>query len=174
MTMSETVATLDDPPEDSRLARKSRRLKSGADRDLKIGVLLHDVARLRRNTFDQIMKPMGLTRSQWWVIANLSREDGMMQTELADFLDIGKVTLGGIIDRLEAGGWIQRQTDAADRRAKRIYLTQSAQGLLHQMRANEKILNGIVFKGFTNDERNQLSDFLRRMKTNLIADATNE
>jgi len=170
--MSGAVETLDDLPEETRVARRSRRPKSAADRDLKIGVLLHDVARLRRNTFDQIMKPMGLTRSQWWVIANLSREDGMMQTELADFLDIGKVTLGGIIDRLESGGWIKRQTDAADRRAKRIYLTESAQGLLHEMRSNEKVLNGIVFKGFSNEERNMLSDFLRRMKMNLIADAS--
>ena len=51
--------------------RKVTPLNAAATRDLRIGFLIHDVSRLRRNTFDQYMKPLGVTRSQWWVIAHL-------------------------------------------------------------------------------------------------------
>ena len=92
----------------------------------RIGFLIHDVSRLRRTVVDKALRPLGITRSQWWVLANLSRDDGtaMMQTELARVMDVGKVTLGGLIDRLESCGLVKRQADPHDRRAKRIVMTQ--------------------------------------------------
>ncbi len=135
--------------------------------DLRLGFLIHDVSRLRRNAFDQLMKPLGVTRSQWWVIAHLSRHDGMMQTELATLLDIGKVTLGGLVDRLEAGGWVERRPDPDDRRVKRVYLTPKAHSLIRDMRTAEQRHNRNVLKGFTKEERVQFADMLRRIKGNL-------
>jgi len=148
--------------------RKVTPLNAAATRDLRIGFLIHDVSRLRRNTFDQYMKPLGVTRSQWWVIAHLSRKDGMMQTELASLLDVGKVTLGGLVDRLEAGGWIDRRPAPGDRRVKNVFLTEKSLGLLKEMRAVERVLNQNVLKGFNAEERNQLADLLTRVKANLI------
>ena len=37
---------------------------------------------------DRALKPLGITRSQWWVLAFLSRHDGMTQTSLANDLDL--------------------------------------------------------------------------------------
>ena len=150
------------PPE-----RKLRPLNAAATRDLRIGFLIHDVSRLRRNTFDQYMKPLGVTRSQWWVLAHLSRKDGMMQTELAGLLDVGKVTLGGLVDRLEAGGWIDRRPNPSDRRVKNVFLTPKATGLLQEMRAVERVLNQDVLKGFSAEERQRLAELLGRVKANL-------
>ena len=58
---------------------------STEDHPFRIGFLIHDVSRLRRTIVDKALKPMGITRPQWWVLANLSRHEGggMMQTELA-------------------------------------------------------------------------------------------
>ena len=55
---------------------------SDASRDgIRLGFLIHDVSRMRRSAYDQFMKPLGITRAQWWVLAHLSRHDGMMQTQ---------------------------------------------------------------------------------------------
>ena len=72
----------------------------------RINFLVHDVSRMRSTLYDQEVRPLGLTRSQWWVLAQLPRQmpEGMLQTELAKVLEVGKVTLGGLIDRLEASG----------------------------------------------------------------------
>jgi DNA-binding MarR family transcriptional regulator len=137
--------------------------------DLKLGFLLHDVSRLRRSSFDKLMKPLGITRSQWWVIAHLSRHDGMMQTELAMLLDLGKVTLGGIVDRLEAAELVQRRPDATDRRAKRIYLTEKAIKLIRDMQQAETEHNRFVLKDITPDERESMTNLLSKMKSNLKA-----
>jgi len=150
-------------------ANPSEALETGAARDLKIGFLIHDASRLRRNVFDHFMRPLGITRSQWWVIAHLSRRDGMVQTDLASLLDIGKVTLGGLVDRLGQGGWIERRPDSEDRRAKRVFLTAKSHDVLREMRSVERMLNRGVLRGLTNDERDNLVGLLARVKTNLVS-----
>ena len=76
--------------------------------DQRLGFLMHDVSRLRRTVFDDFMKPLNITRSQWWVLAYLSRHDGMIQSDLASVLELGKAALGSLIDRLEASGLVRR------------------------------------------------------------------
>ena len=44
------------------------------DWELRLGFLIHDVSRLRRSAFDRCLKPLNVTRSQWWVLAYLSAE----------------------------------------------------------------------------------------------------
>ena len=148
---------------------------AGAALELRLGFLIHDISRLRRNAFDNLMKPLGVTRSQWWVLAHLSRHDGMMQTELATLLDVGKVTLGGLIDRLEAGGWVERRPDPVDRRVKRVYLTGNAESLLKDMRGAESRLNAEILKDVTPTQRQQLVDLMGAIKANLsrMAGSTN-
>jgi len=135
--------------------------------DLRLGFVMHDVSRLRRIAFDQLMKPIGTTRSQWWVLAHLSRRDGMGQKELADLLDIGKVTLGGLVDRLESGKLVERRADAADRRIKRVYLTPAAQKLLDVMGDAEVRLNARLLRGISAQERAGLLTLLEKIKHNL-------
>jgi DNA-binding MarR family transcriptional regulator len=98
----------------------------------------------------------------------LSRKDGMMQTELATLLDIGKVTLGGLVDRLDEAGWIERRQDVADRRAKRVYLTAKSIEVLREMRGVERMLNRRVLRGLNNEERDTLVELLTRVKANLL------
>lgn len=136
-------------------------------RDVRLGYLIHDVSRLRRNAFDQLMRPLGVTRSQWWVLAYLSRQDGMMQTQLAAILDVGKASLGSVLDRLESGGWIKRVADPIDRRVKRVFLTRSSQQLVETMSAHEQVFNEQILAGLTAADRDRLIDALSVIKTAL-------
>ncbi len=137
--------------------------------DLRLSFLIHDVSRMRRTAFDQYMKPHGVTRSQWWVLSNLSRHDGMMQTELAGMLDVGKVTVGGLVERLEQAGWVERRPDASDRRAKRVYLTDRAQRVLAEIRQAGDDMNQMAFDGLSRQDRRELFRLLTRIKDNLKA-----
>jgi DNA-binding MarR family transcriptional regulator len=136
--------------------------------DLRLGFLIHDVSRLRRIAFDQLMKPLGVTRSQWWVLAHLSRHDGMMQTELAALLDVGKVTLGGLVDRLENGNLVKRVPDPTDRRAKRVYLTPLAKKILMDMRNAEDEMNERILRGVSAVRRTEVMKALETIKHNLV------
>lgn len=137
--------------------------------DVRIGFLVHDVSRMRRTLFDQAMKPLGITRSQWWVLSQLSRHarDGMLQTDLARDLDVGKVTVGGLIDRLEAAGYVVRQPDAVDRRAKRIVVTKDGRRVLKQMVAVGQSLNQVILAGLSPEDIEVTELALSVMKDNI-------
>ncbi len=137
----------------------------------RLGFLVHDVSRLRRTVVDKVMKPMGITRSQWWVLSNLSRDSSheMMQTELANVLDIGKVTLGGLLDRLEASGYIQRNADPTDRRAKRIAMTVKGRQVLAGIQARAAELNQEMLEGVSQEEIKFAEEVLHRMKKRLLS-----
>lgn len=131
---------------------------------IRLSFLMHDVSRLRRSAYDQYMKPLGVTRAQWWVLAHLTRNDGMMQTQLADVLEVGKASLGDVIETLEAGGWVTRHPDPADRRAKRVYLAKPAQSLIQRMTALEVEFNARIFGDLDGAERKALYESLHKIK----------
>ncbi|SFQ31138.1 MarR family winged helix-turn-helix transcriptional regulator [Pseudomonas borbori] len=152
-------------------SKKNRSDSKGAEEenwDQRLGFLMHDVSRLRRVVFDSMMKPLNVTRSQWWVLAYLSRRDGMAQSDLADMLELGKAALGGIIDRLEAAEFIMRRPDPVDRRVKRIYLTSLGKQTINEMRVMSHDMSERILEGLDHDQRILLSDMLGVVKRNLL------
>jgi len=139
-------------------------INDSAREGIRLGFLIHDVSRMRRSAYDQFMKPLGITRAQWWVLAHLSRHDGMMQTQLADVLEVGKASLGDVIESLEGGGWVQRRPDPADKRAKRVYLTKPAQTLIKRMTVMENEFNSQILSDLSNEEMTDLVRVLIKIK----------
>jgi DNA-binding MarR family transcriptional regulator len=131
------------------------------------GFLLNDVARLMRTVYDRRVRSLGLTRSQWWVLNHLFRGDGVTQTELAETLEIEKPTLGRLLDRLEAKGWVRREDDATDRRAWRVYLTEEVGPAMRELRAVAAELRRDALAGLSAAERERFVDTLLAIKANL-------
>lgn len=152
-------------------AARSRAPKMGdSDNwDARLGFLMHDVSRLRRSVFDDFMRPVGITRSQWWIIAHLSRHDGMIQSDLANVLDLGKAALGALLDRLEASQFIERRPDATDRRVKRIYMTTRGAQTIQEMQLKSHVMSERILKGLSAEARRALVDNLAIVKSNLLA-----
>ena len=140
-------------------------------RPIPIGVLLHDVARLRRQLFDAEMKPLGLTRSQCWVLAHLGRHDdrGLTQSEIAGALDVGKVTLGGLVDRLEARGLVRRELSLTDRRVKHVRLTVKGRHAVATTQVMRPLVDELIMQGISPRRREELAGALLLMRSNLLA-----
>lgn len=136
------------------------------DRNLEF--LVTDVARLLRREYGRRVKGMNLTRSQWWVMVHLIRFDGCNQTQLAEELDIGKVALGGLLDRLESRGWIERRADPHDRRAKRVFLTEAGRPLIAEMQEKARGVHRMVIRDMDRADQDRLVDLLLKAKTNLV------
>ena len=68
-------------------------------------------------------RKLGLTPSQFDVIATLGNTDGMNMTDLAEKTLVTKGTLTGIIDRLEKKGIVARLVPPENRRSFTIVLT---------------------------------------------------
>lgn len=141
-------------------------LRENLDRNF--GFILHDVARLLRTTYDRRVRELGLTRSQWWVLTHLFRKDGITQSELAETLELEKPSLGRLLDRLEAKGWVRRAEDSRDRRAKRIHLTEAAQTPMKVMREIAAGVREDALSGLSADEQDRFVDVLLTIKSNLM------
>jgi len=131
------------------------------------GFLVNDVARLMRTAYDRRVRSLGLTRSQWWVVTHLFRANGVTQSELAEMLEIEKPTLGRLLDRLEAKGWVRREHDARDRRAWRVHLTEAVEPAMQTMREIAAELRRDALTGLSAAERERFVDTLLAIKSNL-------
>ncbi len=138
------------------------------DWDNAIGFLFHDVARFRSLVYDHSMQPYGLTRAQWRVLGTLLRKDGLTQRELCDRIDIGAVTLSGLIDRLEARGWVERREDPKDRRVKRVWRTGQVKEIRNNMQRRTNELNEMALKGLSQTQIEELVSMLEVVKGNLM------
>ena len=150
------------------MATKTTTKTHGIDWELRLGYLIHDVSRLRRSAFDRCMKPLNVTRSQWWVLAYLSREDGMTQSQLAEELDLGKVAVGGLIDRLEKTGLLRREADASDRRVNRVFLEPKSKQLITRMRKVSHRMNEQILGGLNDTQLEAAATTLDAMKGNIL------
>ena len=90
------------------------------DRDFVI--VLNDVARRMRTRFDQWARSYGMTRAQGLILTRLERQPGLSQNELAIICEVEPITIGRLVDRLEARGFLERRADPADRRIRRLHL----------------------------------------------------
>lgn len=143
-------------------------IQKNLDSSLRFGFLIHDVSRLRRIVVDRALKPLGLTRSQWWVLAFLSRRDGMTQTALAADLDLTKVAIGGLIDRMETSGFVERRSDKRDARARRVYLTRAGQKLVSTIRESVDAVEADILTSVNEDELDAAAIVLVKIKNRLL------
>ena len=144
-------------------------VKRPSAKQFRFGYLVHDVSRVRRTALDQMMRPYGITRSQWSVLSALSRggNDGMMQVDIARLMDVGKVTVGGLIDRLEATGHVERRSDAVDRRAKRVFITEQGYQIIRLMMVLSSKINRRTLRGVPAHEVEIVERVLMHVKANL-------
>lgn len=138
------------------------------DTNLRFGFLVHDVSRLRRVVVDRALKPRGITRSQWWILAFLSRRDGMTLTALATDLDLTKVAVGKFIDRMEAVGLVERRSDQLDARVKRVYLTRKGTKLVGTIRESVDSVEANIVNDIGDEDLATAGSVLVRIKKNLM------
>ena len=137
--------------------------------DADLLILLHDVARLMRTTADRRARAHGMTRAQWMILFRLRRQDALTQRELAEILEVEPITVGRLVDRLEARGLIERRADPRDRRCWRLHLTPAAVPVLGEIDAARDRLDAEATLGLPEALREATIATLLTMKRNLLA-----
>lgn len=138
------------------------------DRDML--VLMHDVARMMRTRFDQRARAYGMTRAQWMILARLERHPGMTQNEMASLCEVEPITVGRLVDRLEARGLLERRLDPADRRIRRLHLLAPSEPILVEIRRYKNDLFDGVTAGLDKQTLEAVINVLLHMKNNLTAE----
>jgi len=92
----------------------------------------------------------------------------MTQTKLADELDLGKVAIGGLVDRLEKTGLVRREPDASDRRVNRVYLEPKSKALIARLRKLSSRHNASILAGIDDQRLECTAATLKDIKHNLM------
>jgi len=132
-----------------------------------LGFILNDTARLLRKRFEQRARHLGLTRAQWQALAYLARNEGIQQGLLAEILELEPITLGRILDRLEAAELIERRRHAADRRVWLLHLKPKAHALMADMFEIGDATRAEALADVSEADREALTRILTTMKANL-------
>lgn len=74
-----------------------------------------------------------LTSAQFASLDAIARQPGIAQARLAAVLCFDRATIGGVLDRLEKKGLVQRQVSPRDRRVRQLQLTRAGAEVLAVM-----------------------------------------
>ncbi len=99
------------------------------DIEKSIGFLLSKAYQRAWATLREEIEPYDLTPPQFALLSFLWQQDGLTQAELSEKGQIDRSTIGGLIDRLERNGLLERRQHPQDRRAYRICLTEQGKAM---------------------------------------------
>lgn len=101
----------------------------------------------------------GITDVQFNVLMILwdYRDRPLRQHELAEILVVNRASAGGVIARVERAGWISREVDSGDTRARLVKLTRAGIAKLEEVRGPYYRMLGRVFR---DSDGKTLDDFI--------------
>jgi DNA-binding MarR family transcriptional regulator len=109
------------------------------------GHLIRRLHQISTALFGDECAAFDLTSVQYAALVMIGRQPNLDATRLSYLIAFDRSTIGGVLDRLEAKGWVLREPSPDDRRVKLLRLTQMGSGLLDRvqpavLRVQERLL----------------------------------
>lgn len=111
------------------------------------------------------------TPAQGTVLFILTRTDGATMGELARELDLAPSAISGLVQRMEAAGWVQRRSCDLDARTQRVWLQPAGAAHLPALRQSLARINARLTRGFTSAELDTVARWLEQVRASGDTDA---
>lgn len=112
-----------------------------------------------------------LTSVQFAALAVIDARPGLDQATLAGAIAFDRVTIGGVIDRLEAKGLVRREIAKGDRRSRRLHLEPAGKQVLDGVVPHVRRVQELLLKGLSAKEQEILLRLMRKT-LNAVADVS--
>jgi DNA-binding MarR family transcriptional regulator len=127
----------------------------------------HLIRRLHQKStqvFQHRMRQAGhdITPVQFAAMEALRGAPGIDQAQLAHLIAYDRATIGGVLERLEKRGLVQRAANPKDRRARLVSLTPAGAGLIEDLLPVVESLQADILDGLGPAEREALCRFMAR------------
>lgn len=136
-----------------------------------LGGYLRAVSNAMTQDLQQQTERLGLTSSQGMFLHHIwKRQAEGLETyskDLEEFFYIKHPTVSGILQRMEAAGFLHLQAKENDRRCKAIYLTQKAMNAHNTIETHLKQSEAQLLDGMTEEEQLQFRRLLQIAAKNL-------
>jgi DNA-binding MarR family transcriptional regulator len=108
-----------------------------------------------------------LTPEQWAVLFRLQEQEGMNQIQLSEKTFKDRHNITRILKQLDKRGYIEKRNDKNDKRAHRIYLSQSGRSLYENIKPFILQHRNRVCKGFKSEDLLYFRKYLEQVIHNL-------
>lgn len=95
---------------------------------------------------------LGVRTSEHEILVNLRREPGLSQQVLAARCFTAKSHVSGLLNEMEGRGWVRREPDPADGRAKRLYLAAAGEHMAERTAAVQAEVVALMTEGVPLEE----------------------
>ncbi|VVC05396.1 Transcriptional regulator SlyA [uncultured archaeon] len=145
------------------------RIMTKYDFESSVGFIVNAAAKTFQKALDsELRKNVGVTISQWRVVAILILHTGLTQKEIADKVGIEGATLVPVIDKMEKEGLLKRRPDSKDRRVNRIYITPKADSLWNSMTECALRIRKVSTRDISEGQIKTTLETLRKISKNLV------
>ncbi|MEI6824627.1 MAG: MarR family transcriptional regulator [Desulfuromonadales bacterium] len=110
------------------------------------------------------LQAFGLTPMQCLFMEALWEEDGLSIGEIGRRIALDTATLAGILERMVVAGWVRRESDQADGRVTRVYLTGKAREAVPGLASAIEVTNNELLSNFSLEEKLLFKRLLRDVK----------
>ncbi|HTQ37008.1 MAG TPA: MarR family transcriptional regulator [Steroidobacteraceae bacterium] len=141
------------------------------DRHQYFGFLLRDVSQRYTARFEQHAREISLTLMQCKVLVHLDKNEGISQARLAQLTGIEPMMMVRLLNRMEKERFLERRSDPADRRARRLYLTEQARPLVDEIWRLAARTRAEMFANVSRQDRDTFVRILELAQQNLGAPA---
>ena len=134
------------------------------------GFLITRIKQVGGRVFDRILSQKKIdvfNGAQGRIMYVLWQDDGIPISELSRQTGLATTTLTSMLDRMETADLIYRDRGDKDRRKIRIFLTEKAKGLEEDYNAVSEEMSSIYYKGFSDQEIEQMESYLERVLKNV-------
>lgn len=121
------------------------------------GHLIRRLQQLSASVFAEHVKAQGydLTSPQYAALSMIELHPRIDQATLAGLIAFDRPTIGGVVDRLVGKGYVKRDTNPADRRARVLTLTPTGVETLRHLRPIVVQSQTEILPGLTEEERGE-------------------
>ncbi len=124
------------------------------------------------NLLDVGARDYGLGFARGRVLWALSESGPVLMRALSEALGVSPRTVTGLVDALEADGWVTRSPHPADRRATIISLTPTAESALEQLNESYRTLAHDLLRDVPADDLRRCREVIRQLEDRLEAAVT--
>ena len=135
----------------------------GVDLETSVGYLLKEASSALRGAMEAVLRPLGMTVTQYSCLELLAQRPGLSNSELARGAFVTRQSMNVLVQALERDGYVTRPTQAPVGKVLPTALTPRGRKALDKATAAVRSVEIRMLSGLTHDDQRQAFASLRSM-----------
>ena len=155
----------------------AKKAREGTDRMGESGFLGRNISvayRQANRFYDRVLAPYQIACGQQFFLLRIYEHEGISMYDLARLGQFDKGTVTRAVQKLEELGYVRAETDAQDKRVRRLYTTPEAEEAVRTACAAREQLNMLLTRGMTPEEVEMARRLLERIAENAMTSLEQE